>query len=237
MIDFNQPNLPAGPVVQLTGVHVPVREDYDVGMTDVSLTVNRGDLVMIELEHGTWNHPLVDVISGLVPVEQGTVKVFGGEWENWGPDTQARARWRIGRVFDERGWLSNLDIDENITLSERHHTSRPLEDIESEVNRLARMVGLETIPQGRPALADREELRRTEWVRAALGNPWLMLLERPGRDLTHGWMKQLLPLIDHVRKNGTAVVWMAADEDEIGEVSLNPSLKFTAKENTLSKSA
>ncbi|HMO49714.1 MAG TPA: hypothetical protein PKE26_02565 [Kiritimatiellia bacterium] len=232
-LDFSQLQAPEGPVVELTGATLPLLPAYDVGLESVDLTVEKGALVMILLEHGAQDHPLADVVSGLVQLEEGRVRIFGGEWRLWNPDQQAKARWRIGRVFNGHGWMSNLDVDENVTLAERHHGQRALAGITEEMTMWARLVGLEAIPFTRPSVTDREELRRSEWVRAALGNPWLLLLERPGRELADGWLSDLAPLVHRLRTAGAAVIWLAESDEEWGDDSLNASLKLRAEDNKL----
>lgn len=231
--DFNQPQCPHEIVAQLREVSMGVVPPYDAGLADATLTLRRGELLLVLLEHGCWSHPLADVLSGLVPVDQGAVEVFGAAWTNWSPDRQARARGRIGRVFERRGWMSNLDVDENVTLSERHHTVRPVEEIYAEARELARLADLAELPSARPALVGREALRRAEWVRAALGSPWLALLERPGRDLARGWRPACARLVQRLRGQGAAVVWWCESEEEWNDAALNPSLKLRAEGNTL----
>jgi ABC-type thiamine transport system ATPase subunit len=129
--------------------------------------------------------------------------------------------------------MSNLDVDENVTLSERHHTKRLPADIAKEAENLARMAGLDGLPQGRPAVVDHEDLRRSQWVRAGLGSRWLIVLERPGHDLSHGWQSQLNTMVQEWRKEGAVVVWMCESTAEWNDKNLNPSLKLRAEENKL----
>lgn len=234
-IDFTQPHPPEGDVLSLRGIHFtpPTSSPYDAGMEDVSFQLQRSALALMYLEQGNEEHPLADMISGLVVPDAGELRVFNHVWSAWNADAQARARWRIGRVFAGQGWISNLDVDENITLAERHHARRLPADIDAEVRALARMAGLAAIPNTRPPVTDREELRRAEWVRSALGTPWLMVLERPGAGLADGWMDDLKPLIEHVRSRGTAVIWMCESDDEWTDDSLKPSLKLRAEGNKL----
>jgi len=231
--DFENP-YPAGrEVVRLDHVSVADELAYESGFRDVSCVLHPGDLMLVLLEQGAWYHPLPDLVSGLIPAEQGDLLVFGERWPALGAERQARARGKIGRVFEGHGWISNLDIDENVTLAERHHTRRPVEEIAAETAALGRMVGLEMLPGTRVAVTPREDLRRAEWVRAAIGAPWLMLLERPGRDLADGWLAELSGLVEHVRSRGTAVIWMCENEDEWNHHFRKPVLKFRVEANTL----
>jgi ABC-type transporter Mla maintaining outer membrane lipid asymmetry ATPase subunit MlaF len=232
-IDFTQPHPPDGPVLALDRVSVPLLPQFDVGLEEASLVLPRGELAVLLLEKGVTDYPLADVVSGLVGTESGTLKIFGGEWSSWNADEQARARWRIGRVFEGHGWMSNLDVDENVTLAERYHSARPWPEILEEAERWAKMAGLEGLPSGRPAVAERQLLRRAEWVRAVLGDPWFLLLERPGRDLAEGWIDDLLPLVETARARGAAVVWLCEGRREWNHPALKPSLKLAAEKNTL----
>ena len=234
-IDFNQIHPPPGAVLDVRGVHIAANPPYDAAMHDVSFSIQPGELVLIYLDIGTEEHPLADLISGLIQPEAGDLRIFGHGWSQWSPDIQARARSKIGRVFAGQGWISNLDVDENVTIAERHHTRRPLDEIHAEAKMLAHLAGLAAIPQTRPPVTDQEELRRAEWVRAALGSPWLMVMERPGFGLAEGWLAPLKQLIQHVRSRGTAIIWMCDSEDEWNDVSLNPSLKLNQEGNKLTR--
>lgn len=231
--DFQQPRCPVEPVLELAGVQLAVVPPYDAGLSGGSLVLRRGELALIRLEEGLWSHPLADVVSGLLMPDAGEVRIFGASWSGLPPDVQALYRWKIGRVFEGNGWVSNLDVDENITLSERHHTRRPVAEIEEEMRRLAGIAGLGGIPPGRPAVANREILQRCEWVRAVMGQPWLVLLERPGQDLSPGWRSGCARLVAEARERGAAVVWWCETDAEWNDKSLNPTLKLRAEGNTL----
>lgn len=232
-ISFEQPFPSDRELLRLDRVSIADELPYDCGLKQASFLLRPGDLMLVMLEQGVWSHPLPDLVSGLIPFEEGDFTVFGHRWSGWGPDQQARARGRIGRVFEGHGWISNLDIDENVTLAQRHHTRRPVADILAEGERWARMVGLDSLPKTRVAVTPRELLRRAEWVRAAMGSPWLILLERPGEDLADGWLPQLAALIEQVRANGTAVIWLCETEEEWMHHFRTPVLKFRAEANTL----
>ncbi len=220
-------------VVEFHQVFLEDLPSYDVGMEDVTFDLRHGELALIKLEQGAKNHPLPDVLCGLQPPDRGIVKVFAQRWTALRPDDQARARGRIGRVFEAHGWLNNLDIDENVTLGERHHTFRSEQDIYEEAGQLARQAGLPELPQIRPAVAEHEHVRRAEWVRALLGSPWLLILDRPGLDLAPGWLHQLLPMVQKIRDRGGAVIWLCEGHDEWMDPGINPSLKLIAEKNKL----
>jgi phospholipid/cholesterol/gamma-HCH transport system ATP-binding protein len=153
--------------------------------------------------------PLADLAAGLVAPDSGQVRFEGEDWQTLHPDEAAAARGRMGRIFEKRGWISNLDVDENITLAQRHHTTRPVAEIEAEALALARQFGFEDLPRVRPALLRTGELRRAAWTRALLGAPALLLLEHPLRDLPSAAGAPFVAAVQAACARGAAALWIA----------------------------
>jgi len=117
-------------------------------------------------------------------------------------------RAQIGRVFDGHGWISNLNVNENVTLAQRHHTRRPDAEILAEAEALARAFGLNELPKIRPALVAPQDLRRAEWIRGFLGQPRLVLLERPMQGVPLEHLPRLLDAVQEACTRKTAVLWL-----------------------------
>ena len=149
----------------------------------VTSTLNAADLMLVRVEEGLTRLPFVDVAQGLVEPESGRVMFLGEDWCAMPAGRSAERRGKIGRVFESHAWISNLDVDENVTLAQRHHTLRPEGEIAAEADALAAQFGLRELPHVRPAVVRRADLRRAEWVRAFLGEPRLIILENPTRDV------------------------------------------------------
>ena len=135
----------------------------------------------------------------------------GRDWLERSPDEAAQERGRIGRVFESGGWISNLDLDENITLATRYHEWRSPGEALAEAETLARALGQADLLRARPALISRNELRRSQWIRALLGSPALLLMERPAYDLPTAWHAPLLDQVERARARGAAVLWITSD--------------------------
>ena len=115
------------------------------------------------------------------------------------PDRMAQQRGRIGRVFEGECWLSDLDVDQDITLAQRHHTRRMREDIEAEAIQLCREFGLPDMPRGRSSGVRWQDLRKAACVRAFLGTPVLILLENPTSGLSADINAALLKIVHAAR--------------------------------------
>lgn len=198
-------------LVEFVDVSIEARPPFDLGLNSFSCVFGAGELLAVHVADGYGHLPLADSAEGLIEPDKGQVLVLGEDWRSLAPGRAAGLRGRIGRVFHEHGWVSNLDMDENVTLSQRHHTLRAEEEIVAEARELASRFGLETLPTGRPGALKRADRRRTEWVRAFLGNPLLILLENPMRDVYSGALEGLVNEVKRARARGAGVVWLTSD--------------------------
>jgi phospholipid/cholesterol/gamma-HCH transport system ATP-binding protein len=202
-------------ILELTGVTVESDPAYDSPIWNVSLRLGAGELALVRLERGVVRLPLADAAEGLAEHYDGTAAFLGRDWCTTTAREGAALRGRIGRVFDAvgvgavgTGWVSNLDVDENVMLAQRHHTRRPSKEIEAEAAKLARMFGLPGLPRGRPAQTRVPDLQRAACVRAFLGGPELILLERPAQGVYPEIMPPLINAVRSARGRGAAVVWL-----------------------------
>jgi phospholipid/cholesterol/gamma-HCH transport system ATP-binding protein len=205
----------AKPILELSGVTVESDPAYDSSIWNVSLRLGAGELALVRLERGVVRLPLADAAEGLAEQYGGTVSFLGRDWRTVTPGEGAALRGRIGRVFDPVGagaggvgWVSNLDVDENVMLAQRHHTRRPTAEIEAEAAKLARMFGLPGLPRGRPGQVRVSDLQRAGCVRAFIGTPDLILLERPAHWVFPEIMPPLINAVRSARNRGAAVVWL-----------------------------
>ncbi|MDB5296964.1 MAG: ABC-type transport system involved in resitance to organic solvent, ATP-binding protein, partial [Phycisphaerales bacterium] len=197
----------APPVLELLGVTVRTTADeYDEGLAGATLTLRPGELCLVRLEADAPRVPLADAACGVIDPDGGTVRFGGTDWGRMGHRRSARDRGRVGRTFAGAGWVNNLDVDENVLLAQRHHTRRPDADLRAEAAALAAAFGLPNgLPAGRPSRAGRADLARAALVRAFMGRPALLLLERPEVGLPLDAMAALTAAVESARGRGAAV--------------------------------
>ncbi len=204
----------ADPILEFAAVTLPPSAGQS-GLRDLSFRLLPGSLMLVQVEPGNEQLPLADAAAGLLQPTAGRIVFLGASWAELAPDRELALRAQQGRVFDGHGWISNLNVLENLTLSQRHHTRRPLPEIIAEVVDLARAFGLSEVPRGRPAAVPRRDLRRAEWIRAFLGRPALILLERPLLGVAMEHAPRLLAQVQSALACGSAVL-MTHDQPVIG---------------------
>lgn len=186
-------------------------------LVDASFELNAGELGIIHYSSSV-SLPIADLAVGLLAPLHGEILFQGKCWNKLAPNLDASRRGRTSRVFAQWGWVSNLTIAENITLSQRHHTSRPLNEIDAEANELSKKFGFEGLPDTRPAFVSVEDSVRSQWVRAFLGKPELVILERPLRENFSPYTSALQSEVKQACERGGAVLWMTSRLEVLHEM-------------------
>lgn len=198
-------------ILEFSDVTVDSSPHYETGLWNNSFELKQGELFLVRLERENERLPLADAAEGLVTPTRGKVMFLGGDWQAMSADHTAAQRGKIGRLFEDEGWISDLDVDQNIMLAQRHHTSRSEQDIMHEGMELARVFGLPGLPRGRPGSMRRWDLRKAACIRAFLGHPTLILLEQPVRGVYPDLMAPLVSAVQSARKRGASVLWAVTD--------------------------
>lgn len=198
-------------ILNFSQVTIESSPHYETGLWNSSFDLKQGDLFLVRMERENERLPLADASEGLVPPKQGSVLFLGQDWQCMSADFAAAQRGKIGRLFDDEGWVSDLDVDQNIMLSQRHHTRRSEQDIMEEAMKLARVFGLPGLPRGRPGSMRRWDLRKAACIRAFLGHPPLIILEQPVRGVYADLIAPLVNAVQSARQRGAAVLWTITD--------------------------
>lgn len=186
-------------------------ERYFTALRGANLPLAQGQMALVRLDYGSEQVPLAAAAEGLIAPAAGSVLFEGLDWQHRDPRRQVAARARIGRVFGGWGWVSNLNVLENVVLARRHHSRDPDDAIVAEADALARQFTLAEVPRQRPSLVAPGPLRVAEWVRALLCRPKLLLLERPTIGAPAAAVAALLEAVGKVLAGGGAAVWITTD--------------------------
>lgn len=221
-------------ILEFRDVSFREQPPYECGLDAVSFSLAPAELLLVRAPEARPTTPLADAASGLLDLAGGEVAFDGKGWAARSAGEAASARGLIGRVFERYDWLSNLDMDENITLAQRYHARRdPLEALE-EARGLARELGFEELPAGRPARLERVVLLKAQWIRALMGKPKLLLLERPIRDMATADADLLVKALNLRReRDGTAIVWITGSYERLEDSALRPTRKCAMEQGAM----
>ena len=184
-----------------------------------SFSLPRGGALWIP-EGGDSVNLWLDWLTGIEAPPEGEVFWKGVEWRRRGPDEAAAERGRMGCVFDSDGVVMNLDMDENVWLPARMH--RRAKEAAASIERWATFFGCWPLAQERWPVVKERDRRRLLWTRAFSGEPELLVLERPLREVPVEDRVLFLKAVRQVRAEGRAVVWLEKTLDADARAALEP---------------
>ena len=192
-------------------------------LCNVDFQLHAGDLYLILLDREHLHLTLADAASGLVAPDQGTVRFRGQDWQGLRAGAAAAQRGRIGRLFDEECWVSNLNMEENLMLAQCHHTGEKEETFREEAAALSSQFLLPGLPLGRSSDYRAKDLQKAACVRAFMGKPDLILLERPTHNVYSELMAPLANAVYAARRRGAAVIWTTEQRRVWDDPGLKPT--------------
>ncbi|HAV63054.1 MAG TPA: hypothetical protein DCY13_11900 [Verrucomicrobiales bacterium] len=211
------------PVLEFENVTLEAAERSESALLDVGFQLQAGELLLVLLDREHLHVSLGDAACGLLTPSSGVVRFTGEDWASLRADEAADQRGRIRWLFDEESWVANLDMDENLTLAERHHTPRAPDELREEATELAQRFGLPGLPLGSPDRFPRQDLRKAACVRAFMGRAALIFLERPTKDIYAEVMSPLANAVYEARRRGAAVVWTTDNRGVWDDGGLKPT--------------
>jgi simple sugar transport system ATP-binding protein len=162
-------------------------------------------------ENGAGKSTLVKMMYGLIQPSGGELRWMGQKVVLTGP-SEARTL-GIGMVFQHFSLFENLTVAENVALG-----LPPTESFSSIAERLeetARVYGLPLDPKRVVWQLSVGERQRIEIVRALLQNPKLLILDEPTSVLTPQEADQLFTVLDRLKAEGRAVLYISHKLDEV----------------------
>ena len=195
----------------------------------LSFALRPGEVGLVSLPDEVFGLPIADAACGLVSPASGEVHFRGSDWARMGASEESRQRGAIGRVFEGRAWMSNLDLDENIVLASVHQGRSRVECLR-EAAELAAKLGLAAIPAKRPSWITPRESLLAQWTRALLGGKPLLVLELPTRAIDAREAARCAAVLAERLKAGAAALVVESSDHLAWLRNLPVSFTLTAQD-------
>ena len=169
----------------------------------VSLELNRGEAVGLLGPNGAGKTTVFYMITGLIPVDEGSIRIDGTDVTKL--PMYRRARLGIGYLPQEASIFRGLTVEENILAvletvePDKHERQRQLDALLDEF-RIAR---LRTSPSIRLSGGER---RRVEIARALATRPSYILLDEPFAGIDPIAVNDIRSLVRHLTERGIGVL-------------------------------
>ncbi|MFC7362461.1 ATP-binding cassette domain-containing protein [Nocardioides astragali] len=175
-------------------------------LSDIDLTVNRGEVVALLGDNGAGKSTLVKVLAGVHPHDEGVVE-FDGQAADISTPAASRAL-GIATVYQDLALCDNLDVVANLFLGcERGRPLLAEEEMEQRAWDLLKQLAAK-IPSVRIQVAALSGGQRqtVAIARSLIGEPALVMLDEPTAALGVAQTAEVLNLIERLRDRGHAVL-------------------------------
>lgn len=180
-------------------------------LKQVSLSLAAGRVLGLVGENGAGKSTLMNILAGVLPADAGTIRLGGTPYAPRSPAEAARAG--VALVHQELNLFTNLSIAENIFLAELPRRAAGLwinrRRLYEETRRLLESVDLPLDPRQRVENLSPGERQLIEIVRGLHAQARLIIFDEPTTSLTQPEAERLFTIIDRLRAQGIAVIYIS----------------------------
>jgi len=159
--------------------HLRKRFEALIVLNDVSLTIERGQSVVIIGASGSGKSVMLKHMVGLLKPDSGQVYFDGRRIDNLPERGLVPIRQRFGFLFQMGALFDSLTVEENLAFPLVEHTQKTEEQIHEIVLQKLRMVGLPDIGWKMPAELSGGQKKRVALARAIALDPEVILYDEP----------------------------------------------------------
>ena len=175
-------------------------------LKNVSLEVNKGDIISLIGPSGSGKSTLLRCIHGLEHVDTGKI-YMDDEWMNPDDEKKFRAqRNRMGFVFQHFNLFPNMSVLQNCKLAQVEVLNKSDEEAEKTALEYLDKVGLLEKKDAYPNNLSGGQKQRVAIARALCMNPDIMLFDEPTSALDPEMIKEVLEVMKDLGKQGMTMV-------------------------------
>ena len=184
-------------------------------LSDINLSVNRGDWLSIMGPSGSGKTTMINLIGCMDTPSEGSVVLDGVDIsrENAASLTRIR-RDKIGLIFQQFHLISYLTAVENVMLAQYYHS---MPDEEEAMEALAK-VGLAERARHLPSQLSGGEQQRVCIARALINSPMILLGDEPTGNLDEENEGIVVDIFRRLHEEGVTIIVVTHDP-EVGDVA------------------
>lgn len=173
----------------------------------VSLTVSRGDFIIIVGRSGSGKTTLLNLAAGLVKPTSGEVFIGDANVRNMNDKQLSLLRNRkIGFVFQYPSLLSSLNALENVALPASFGPGQRRRNANARASELLELMGLSERLESYPRQLSAGEQKRVVIARSLMNAPEVVLADEPTSDLDEQTEQEIMTLMRQIHAEGVTIM-------------------------------
>ena len=179
--------------------------DDNVILKNVSLNVEKGDVIVILGPSGCGKSTLLRCINGLEQIQDGEILLDGEVISNRKKEMHL-IRQKVGMVFQSYDLFPHLNVIKNILLGPKHAQHRDLKEVEQEADLLLERVGLADKKYAYPRQLSGGQKQRVAIVRMLCMHPEVMLFDEVTAALDPEMVREVLDVMMNLANEGKTML-------------------------------
>ncbi|NLN95573.1 MAG: ATP-binding cassette domain-containing protein [Bacteroidales bacterium] len=175
-------------------------------LSQVSLTINKGEFVYIIGKTGTGKSSLLKVLYADLPAAEGYVNVAGFDLTGLKRKSIPQLRRKLGVVFQDFQLLTDRSVNDNLLFVMKATGWKNKTEMEQRINDVLAKVGLGTKGFKMPHQLSGGEQQRLAIARALINDPEILLADEPTGNLDPETSEGIMELLFDISSTGRAVL-------------------------------
>ncbi|UZF95012.1 amino acid ABC transporter ATP-binding protein [Bosea sp. NBC_00550] len=188
-------------------------------LQDVSLSVERGEIVSIIGPSGSGKSTLLRVLTGLLKPHAGVVHVAGTQVDYGSAAALRQVRDRFAVVFQQYNLFQNMTALRNVTIAPTIVKKRDAAEVEREARALLEKVGLSHRIEAYPDELSGGQQQRVAIARALALRPEILLLDEVTSALDPELVAEVLDTIRVLAAEGMTMLIVSHEMGFVREIS------------------
>ena len=174
---------------------------------DTTLSVARGEFILISGRSGSGKTTLLNLAAGLVRPTRGKVLIDDSDLHKMTDRqlTSFRCQ-KIGFVFQFPSLIPTLNALENVIVPTMFRSREVKHDARERANSLLEMLGLSERIEAYPKQLSSGEQKRVVIARALMNHPELILADEPTSDLDEQTEREIMALFRTIHASGKTII-------------------------------
>ena len=185
--------------------HLTKKFEDNMILDDVSLTVHRGEVIVVVGPSGCGKSTMLRCINALEPTQGGSIEIEGQQISQSSKNL-TQLRQKIGMVFQSYELFPHLTVLNNILLAPTKVQKREKEEVKKEAMELLDRVGLKEKADSFPRQLSGGQKQRVAIVRALCMHPEILLFDEVTAALDPEMVREVLDVMLQLAQQGKTMI-------------------------------
>ena len=185
--------------------HLTKKFEDNMILDDVSLTVHRGEVIVVVGPSGCGKSTMLRCINALEPIQGGTIEIDGQQISQKSKNL-TELRQKVGMVFQSYELFPHLTVLNNILLAPTKVQKREKEEVKKEAMELLDRVGLKEKAGSFPRQLSGGQKQRVAIVRALCMHPEILLFDEVTAALDPEMVREVLDVMLQLAQQGKTMI-------------------------------